>query len=119
MTSVLSLMLPCSKCGAKSGEVCRRRDGGQASGSHVRRTPIAPCGTYGGYQHHKKAGESACEPCLEANRRYRSTYRRDRPEVLQRDIAGLRARNAAVKALIDAHRDEFQELLTQHGEAVA
>lgn len=39
-------------------------------------TVTGRCGTYGGYQRHKRDGEDACEPCREANNTYARDYRR-------------------------------------------
>jgi len=37
---------------------------------------VANCGTYGGFQTHKKLGEEPCEPCREARTTYVREYRR-------------------------------------------
>jgi len=40
------------------------------------------CGTYSAYMRHKKLGEDACEPCLEAKRQYyRAWYARNRERI--------------------------------------
>ena len=80
---------------------------------HEGRTPPAPCGTWGGNQRHRKAGEKPCGPCLDAARRYMQEYRNRNPEVRERDIAGLHARREATKRLIERHRDEFRQLLDE------
>ncbi len=113
MSSVLALALPCRQCPAKSGEACVRRDGEPAYRSHMNRTPAAPCGTYGGYQRHVKAGETACEECLDASRRYMAERRRNRPDEYAKDLAGLKATNRATKRLVDRHRDEWKALVAE------
>jgi WhiB family redox-sensing transcriptional regulator len=40
--------------------------------------PRDPCGTYGGYQRHRRAGEEACAICKDANAR-RTEFWEDRP----------------------------------------
>jgi ribosomal protein L32 len=37
---------------------------------------VANCGTYGGYQTHKKLGQEPCLPCNEARNTYIREYRR-------------------------------------------
>jgi hypothetical protein len=37
-----------------------------------------PHGTTAGWQRHKKRGEEPCGPCLEANRKYKREWARDR-----------------------------------------
>lgn len=111
--STLTRALPCTTCGARAGDPCVRRDGSPLKRSHVGRTPLAPCGTNGGRARHVKAGETPCDPCQEAGRRYMAEYRARRPEVRERDIAGLVARREATKRLIAAHRDEFLRLLDE------
>lgn len=111
-TPALSLALPCSRCGARAGDPCVRRDGGPTVRPHIRRTPPAPCGSYGGCIRHVKAGETPCEPCAEARRRYMAEYRKRRPDIRDKDVAQLRARREATRLLIERHRDEFKTLLS-------
>lgn len=111
MSTTLSLTLPCPKCRATVGSPCVNRDGTTAARSHVRRYVLAPCGSYGGYQRHKKAGEQACDGCREANRRYMQARRAERPEERDAALAGLRARRDAIKILISRHEDEFRALM--------
>jgi hypothetical protein len=79
----------------------------------MRRYPDAPCGTHGGYVRHVKYGETPCDGCREGHRRYMSEYRRANPKKRDKDIAGLHARKRAIRRLIDTHRDEFDQLLTE------
>jgi hypothetical protein len=116
---VLHLALRCDKCPAGPGEVCVNRDGSPAAASHMKRSPVAPCGTHGGYARHVKAGESACDACRDARRRYTAAYRERRPEVREKDIADLRARRRAEKRLIEIHRAEFDALVSAEKETAS
>lgn len=109
--SAVARILPCPQCGAESGDPCITSDGRPRSQSHTNRTPVQPCGTYGGYQAHKKRGEAACDECRDASRRYMAEYRRKHPEVRDADIAGLDARREATRLLIQRHEAEFRQLL--------
>lgn len=113
MTSALAYSLPCPRCGVVGGERCVNRDGSPASRSHVKRAPIQPCGSLGGYHRHTKAGEEPCDPCREANRRYMQAYRQRNPARHEADIAKLRARREATKKLIALHRQEFAALCAE------
>lgn len=116
--SLLALALPCPKCKATAGNPCVRLDGQPRSGSHVRRTPPAPCGTYGGYQRHLKSGEATCSDCREAARLYRVERRRTHPEEREKDMAGLRAIRRATNRLVDLHRDEWRALVAEEKAAI-
>lgn len=85
----------------------------------MNRTPPAPCGSYGGYQRHVKAGQVPCVECKDANRRYMAERRRQRPEEHAKAVAGLRATNRATKRLIDLHRDEWKALVAEEKGALA
>lgn len=67
---------------------------------------LAQCGTYGSFQRHRRAGETPCQPCRDANAAYQRQWRHSHgalsPRVLmdQRDTA--RAELAAAAATIDA-----------------
>jgi hypothetical protein len=119
----LLLALDCPKCGAASGQPCiRLNDGGQRVDPHVRRTPLAPCGTFGGYQRHKKAKEEACDQCRDAQRRYTAEWRKKTPKGQadrEMNLVRLRARREATKRLIAQHRSEFHALLTECESEVA
>lgn len=112
-TPVLHLTLPCPKCKAAPGDPCLRRDGEPAARPHGRRTPPAPCGTFGGYQRHIKAKEPACDGCAEASRKYMAEYRRKNPDRHAKDLEGLRAVNRATSRLVDLHRDEWRSLVAE------
>lgn len=112
-TPELHLLLPCPKCHARTGEPCLPLKSKEPpKRPHVRRTPVAPCGTSGGYQRHRKAGEEPCDSCRDANRRYMSGYRDKNPDKRNQDVRLLRARREAIKLLIAAHRDEFAQLMS-------
>jgi hypothetical protein len=70
------------------------------------------CGTYAGYQAHRKRDEDACPPCLAANTAYRRDYYHR--VVVARREARRRERLAHVRAtqrLIAAHRDQWRALV--------
>lgn len=109
----LAFALPCRVCRAESGQRCVRPDGEPRSRSHHSRTPLSPCGSYGGYQRHVKASEEPCAECRDANRRYQAEHRNKHPERREADIAGLLARREATKRLIAQHRAEFKRLIDE------
>lgn len=109
----LLLALPCPRCDAQPGEMCVRLDGERRTRPHVKRTPAAPCGTDGGYQRHRRAGEEPCDECREAKRRYMAEYRNRRPAYRERSIDALHVRREATKVLIERHRVEFDALLKE------
>lgn len=105
--------LPCPKCGASSGEPCQRLDGtGERSRSHVFRRKVATCGTPGGYQRHRKAGEPACEPCRAAQAGYIRQYRTD-PEVREQTLRENAARTKALWALARRYPNDYRELVRE------
>lgn len=70
----------------------------------------ANCGTYAGYQYHKKHGEDGCEPCRVANSTYQRDRRRD-PKVRQREYERKAARERAVWRLAAEYPGRFRELV--------
>jgi hypothetical protein len=54
------------------------------------------CGTYYGYQRHRRDGEKACAPCRKAMADYTTAYRR-RKGVVSRPEADARARAKALR----------------------
>jgi len=70
---------------------------------------MSKCGTYGGYQAHRRRGEDACNPCREANTTYQREYRRhpDR-RVVARDQSEAYTRASA--ELRVAHKSEFDRI---------
>jgi len=65
------------------------------------------CGTYGGYQRHKKQGDTPCGPCRIANRDYQRSRRDSDPEIRARGRRDTRTRSRALYRLLAAHPDEF------------
>jgi acyl-CoA reductase-like NAD-dependent aldehyde dehydrogenase len=70
----------------------------------------APCGTYAGYQRHRRAGQSACVECKAALAAYVAQYRRDNAKWQARRRSTERR---ALARLAKAHREEYLELLAQ------
>lgn len=68
------------------------------------------CGSYAGYQRHKRHGQQPCAACREANRLYHLNYRQQ-PEVRQRYSQQNAARGRALEALRRRHPGEFEVLL--------
>jgi hypothetical protein len=71
------------------------------------------CGTYGGYQRHKRRGETPCGGCRQANREYGRRYRAERPEVRQQELADNRARSRALWRLAEECPDRFRQLVVE------
>lgn len=71
---------------------------------------MTDCGTYAGYQAHRKANEEACTPCLVANREYLRDYRKRNPGYLAADAARRGARDRALRRLARLHPGEFRAL---------
>lgn len=72
------------------------------------------CGTYAGYQRHRKAGEAACDACKKAQADYVAAWRRRTTSVKEQlHKATGRARWAAISRLIDAHPDEWERLFAE------
>lgn len=65
------------------------------------------CGTYGGYQTHRRRGEEPCGACRRAQADYMRA-RRTRPEVRNQDAAQSSAYDRAERRLREAHREEFE-----------
>lgn len=82
----------------------------------------AGCGTYPGYQTHKRRGEAACPECLAANAAYARQWRAaavPNEAAAARARSDRRARGRALTRLARAHRAEFlrmyQEELAKAG----
>lgn len=76
----------------------------------------ATCGTYAGYQRHKRRGDLPCDGCRDANRRYMAEYR-ERPEVRLRIRQLSAARDRALEALRRRHPGEFERLFDRERRA--
>jgi hypothetical protein len=75
-----------------------------------RRVSEAPCGTYAGYQRHRRAFQEACEPCRRANAEYTRRLRLQ-PKESERNRRDHARRRWATNRLIACHRDEYELLL--------
>ena len=73
---------------------------------------VAPCGTYAGYQRHKKFGETPCQRCRDANAAYVREWRSD-PDNRARTQAANNARQRALQRLADEYPKRFLELLNE------
>lgn len=70
-------------------------------------------GTYAGYQWHNRLSESPCEECRSARNEYMRAYRSTSGgKAAMRRQSRIAA--AAIRDLIAAHRDEYQQLLDHH-----
>jgi hypothetical protein len=73
--------------------------------------PESKCGTYAGWNAHRKAGEKACDACRKACADYMRGYRQRRgPEP---DRWRSRTRSAALERLAAKYPDQFARLLEQ------
>ena len=72
---------------------------------------VVPCGTYGGAQRHKRAGEPLCEPCRLAYRDYMRDYRSKTGP--GRDRWWNKTRSAALERLAAEYPGRFNELLAE------
>src|SRR5690242_914050 len=69
------------------------------------------CGTYAGWNIHKRKGEKACDACRQAATEYQRSWRARGGEAVERQAAMNRAREAALWRLKDLHRDHFDLLV--------
>jgi hypothetical protein len=74
--------------------------------------PTPKCGTQGGYQRHKRAGEDACDPCKEAHTLHAQGYRKEvRMYGTKTHQALVReARHNAIAVLVQKYSAEYQNL---------
>ena len=72
---------------------------------------VQPCGTNGGYQRHRKSGETPCAACREAKREYQRTYRASSESTRDREYRYSLARHRAIERLIRLHPAQFDALL--------
>lgn len=68
---------------------------------------MSRCGSYAGFQAHKKRGEDPCPECRDARRVYMAAYRKKTPKARERDRKYSLATSRARERLIKAHRAEF------------
>lgn len=71
------------------------------------------CGTYAGYQHHKKIGEKPCQPCLDANAEYTREWRARSPEIRAKGNRETAARSRALWRLAREHPQRFKKLFAE------
>ena len=69
------------------------------------------CGTYAGYQRHKKRGEPVDDECRLARNAYMAAYRASSARVREADRGYSYTHYWATKHLISRHLAEFHELL--------
>lgn len=89
---------------------------------------MKPCGTYAGYQTHKRRNEEACADCKRANSEYSQQYRGSKPRAehfrlyptdeelrlsQQRRLARSSARNRALRRLGREYPDRLAELVAE------
>ena len=74
------------------------------------------CGTYGGYQAHRKRGEDACGDCADAANAYVREYRDRKPETVGRHN---RPRALAVTRLTERYPGVYRKLLAEARAEVA
>lgn len=78
--------------------------------------PPAGCGTYGGYQRHKRQGEKPCDGCREAATAYVAKRRATNALARAYDQEYNRARRRALERLADLHRAEYLRILDEERE---
>ena len=83
------------------------------------RQRVAKCGTYGGYQKHRRQGEPACEPCRKANANYHRGYRASGAEPYLKSLEVEKARTRALYRLAERHPVEFAALFADEKEGAA
>lgn len=69
------------------------------------------CGTYAGYQTHKRQGTEPCSECRRAQRDYMRDYRAKNAEQRDKDYRYGLARNRAISRLIAMHPAQWEALL--------
>jgi hypothetical protein len=71
------------------------------------------CGSYSGYQRHRRRGQQPCEPCREASRVYMAGLRARRPDLRKREASESKARSRALWRLAHEHPARFLELVEE------
>jgi hypothetical protein len=72
-----------------------------------------PCGTYGGYQRHRRHKTEICEPCRKANADYHARRRELNPDLRLTDRRGEAARARARRRLSEEFEARYRELLNE------
>jgi hypothetical protein len=70
------------------------------------------CGTYAGYQRHRRVGEEACAACRAASAAYMRDIRNRKPEMRSAAYRQYQHRERALAELRRRHEDEYQEIIT-------
>lgn len=70
-------------------------------------------GTYGGYQAHRKRGETPCARCREANAQYKRDIRTGDVGMRRKDRWWNNTRAAALALLAKEYPERFEEILAQ------
>lgn len=76
----------------------------------VKAPATSRCGTYAGYQAHKRRGEPACAPCREGNRVYVSEYRAANSAARESEKVRNSARSKALARLGRENRERLRQL---------
>jgi len=72
------------------------------------------CGTYAGFQRHRKAGVAPCDGCLAASAAYQVEYRRRRSAAAtERAARTQRVRRRAIAVLVRRHRKELAAIVAE------
>jgi hypothetical protein len=72
------------------------------------------CGTYGGYQAHKRRNEPACDSCNAANNEYHTQHRAANGAAKQRERRRNAVHGKAVWRLAREYPKRFAELVEQY-----
>jgi hypothetical protein len=73
----------------------------------------AQCGTYGGYQAHRRRGQEVCGPCRTAYLQYIRDYRAAHPDAVRRQKLIATIRSRTLSRLARLHPDDYARLLRE------
>lgn len=73
----------------------------------------AACGTYSGYQRHRRLGELTCDACRKANREYQRQHRASRPDLRAVQQERHRARQRALWRLAREYPERYLRLTAE------
>ena len=71
---------------------------------------MTKCGTYAGWNHHKRYNEPVCTACKEAARQYQATWRANSPQAQRNNEIVVKAGLAAKRELAKRHAAEYRQL---------
>lgn len=71
---------------------------------------MSKCGTYAGWNHHKRYNEPVCTSCKEAARQYQKNWRTGNPEARRNNEIIIKAGLAAKRELAKRHATEYRKL---------